>query len=129
MPYHFDVYFFSWNWNNLVEFVDLYQFLNFEQFAWRSKPAFISTYSICQYPTTYDSDGLILLNLIVNVMGWMRYLSILVETYLLHISVLEPIQTKGPYPEQILPQHESWYPIGLISARIKILHIGNFFTL
>ena len=25
-------------------------------------------------------------------------------------------------------QHESLYPIGLISVRIKILHIGNFFT-
>ena len=32
------------------------------------------------------------------------------------------------YLDQILPQHESLYPIGLISARIKILHIGNFFT-
>ena len=28
----------------------------------------------------------------------------------------------------ILPQHEILYPIGLISTRIKILHIGNFFT-
>ena len=27
-----------------------------------------------------------------------------------------------------LPQHESLYSIGLISARIDILHIGNFFT-
>ena len=39
-----------------VIFVDLYQFFNFEQFAWGSEPAFISTSSICQYPTTYDSD-------------------------------------------------------------------------
>ena len=31
-------------------------------------------------------------------------------------------------PDQILPQHESLYPISLISARMKILLIGNFFT-
>ena len=43
-------------------------------------------------------------------------------------SVLEYIWIKGSYPDQILPQHESLYPIDLISARIKILHIGNFFT-
>ena len=43
-------------------------------------------------------------------------------------SVLEEIQIKGPYLDQRLPQHESLYPIGLISARIKILHTGNFFT-
>ena len=35
---------------------------------------------------------------------------------------------KCSYLDQILPQHESLYPIGLISARIKILHIGNFST-
>ena len=35
---------------------------------------------------------------------------------------------KGSYPDQTLPQHESLYPIGLISARIKIPHGGNFFT-
>ena len=33
-----------------------------------------------------------------------------------------------PDLEQLLPQHERLYAIGLISARIKILHIGNFFT-
>ena len=33
-----------------------------------------------------------------------------------------------PVLDKILPQHESLYPIGLISAIIKILHIGNFFT-
>ena len=43
-------------------------------------------------------------------------------------SVLEYIWIKGSYPDQILPQHVSLYPVGLISARIKILHIGNFFT-
>ena len=37
-------------------------------------------------------------------------------------------QIKSPYPDRRLPQHESLYPIGLISARIKILHIWNFFT-
>ena len=35
---------------------------------------------------------------------------------------------KGSYLDQILPQHESLYPIGLKSARIEILHSGNFFT-
>ena len=30
--------------------------------------------------------------------------------------------------DQILLHHESLYPIGVLSARIKILHIGNFFT-
>ena len=43
-------------------------------------------------------------------------------------SVLEQIYTKFSYPEQRLPQHESLYPIGLISAQIKILHIVNSFT-
>ena len=31
------------------------------------------------------------------------------------------------YLDQKLPQYESLYPIGLISARIKILVIGYFF--
>ena len=44
-------------------------------------------------------------------------------------SVLEHIQIKGSYPDQILTQHESLYPIGLLSARIKIRQIGNFFTI
>ena len=43
-------------------------------------------------------------------------------------SVLGQIQIKGPYLDQRLPLHESLYPIGLISARIEILHGGNFFT-
>ena len=41
-------------------------------------------------------------------------------------SVLEQIQIKCSYPDQILPPHESLNPIGLISARIKIPHGGNF---
>ena len=32
------------------------------------------------------------------------------------------------YLDQKLPQYESLYPIGLISARIKIPYGGNFFT-
>ena len=32
-------------------------------------------------------------------------------------SVLEYIQIKGSYPDQMLPQHESLYPIGLISEK------------
>ena len=35
---------------------------------------------------------------------------------------------KCPYLDQRLPQDESLYPIGLISARIEILHSGNVFT-
>ena len=35
---------------------------------------------------------------------------------------------KGFYLDQILPQHESLYPIGLKSARIEIPHGGTFFT-
>ena len=37
------------------------------------------------------------------------------------------IWIKGPYLDQRLPQNESLYFIGLISARIKIPHIGKFF--
>ena len=34
---------------------------------------------------------------------------------------------KSPYPDQTIPQHESLYPIGLESARIKIPHRGKRF--
>ena len=33
-----------------------------------------------------------------------------------------------PRPNTTTAQYESLYPIGLISATIKIVHIGNFFT-
>ena len=36
--------------------------------------------------------------------------------------------TKGSYPDQILPEHRSLYPIGLISGRNEILHGGNFLS-
>ena len=42
-------------------------------------------------------------------------------------SVLEQICIKGTYLYQRVPPHESLYPIGLLSARIEILHIGTFF--
>ena len=35
---------------------------------------------------------------------------------------------KGPYLDQRLLLHESLFPIGLILARIEILHDGHFFT-
>ena len=42
-------------------------------------------------------------------------------------SVPEQIQIKGPYLDQQLPQHESFYPIGLKSARIEIPHGGSHY--
>ena len=50
------------------------------------------------------------------------------QTSLTKHSVLEQIWIKGSYLDQRLPQHESLYPIGLILARIKIPHVGKFFT-
>ena len=44
-----------------------------------------------------------------------------------YFSVLQPIQIKGPHLDQRVPQQKSIYPIGLISARIQILHSGSFF--
>ena len=44
-------------------------------------------------------------------------------------SVLEQISIKSPYPDQRLPQHESLYHIGLISARIEIPHMMVTFLL
>ena len=35
-------------------------------------------------------------------------------------------QIKSPYPVRRLPQHESLYPIGLISAKIKSYTLGTF---
>ena len=38
-------------------------------------------------------------------------------------------KVKGSYLDQILPQHESLYPIGLLSARIKsytAVNVGAF---
>ena len=35
---------------------------------------------------------------------------------------------EGSYLDQILPQHERLYPIGLKLARIEIPHGGNSFT-
>ena len=40
-------------------------------------------------------------------------------------SVLEQIWIKGSYIDQRLLQHESLYPIGLKSARIKVPYIGS----
>ena len=48
--------------------------------------------------------------------------------FVIDYSVLEQIKIKGPYLDQRLPLYESLYPIGLISARIEILHGGNFFA-
>ena len=42
-------------------------------------------------------------------------------------SVLEQIWIKDSYLDQRLLQHESLYPIGLKSARIKIPHIGSHY--
>ena len=41
-------------------------------------------------------------------------------------SVLEQICIKGTYLYQRVPPHESLYPIGLLSARIEILHIAQW---
>ena len=42
-------------------------------------------------------------------------------------SVLEQIWIKGSYLDQRLSQHESFYPIGLKSARIEIPHGGSHY--
>ena len=61
---------------------------------------------------------------------WSGYKSVLVLVWLsdFYHSILELIWIKGSYLDQILPQHESFYPIGLISARIKIPQGGSFFN-